>query len=79
MNEAANSAFSLGQIRDLAVGQDAVTELFNSPVVSTALGKTPTTKEMGQVMKAVQTKLQAASLRAEGRAVSEMVKKALAG
>jgi uncharacterized protein YqeY len=47
--------------------------------VAAALGKTPTTKEMGQVMKAVQAKLQAASLRAEGRVVSEMVKKALAG
>jgi uncharacterized protein YqeY len=34
---------------------------------------------MGQVMKAVQARLQAASLRAEGRTVSEMVKKALAG
>jgi hypothetical protein len=34
---------------------------------------------MGAVMKAVQAKLQAASLRAEGRVVSEMVKKALAG
>jgi uncharacterized protein YqeY len=47
--------------------------------VSTATGKTPTPKEMGQVMKAVQAKLQAASLRAEGRLVSDMVKKALAG
>lgn len=47
--------------------------------VATASGKTPTPKEMGQVMKAVQAKLQAASLRAEGRTVSEMVKKALAG
>ena len=47
--------------------------------VSTATGKTPTPKEMGQVMKAVQAKLQAASLRAEGRLVSDMVNKALAG
>ncbi len=47
--------------------------------VATAAGKPPTPKEMGQVMKAVQAKLQAASLRAEGRVVSEMVKKALAG
>ena len=47
--------------------------------VSAALGKAPTPKEMGQVMKAVQAKLQAKSLRAEGRVVSEMVKKALAG
>ncbi|MGA3081176.1 MAG: GatB/YqeY domain-containing protein [Terracidiphilus sp.] len=41
--------------------------------------KAPTPKEMGVVMKAVQAKLQTASLRAEGRAVSELVKKALAG
>ena len=47
--------------------------------VAAALGKAPTPKEMGQVMKAVQAKLQAASLRAEGRVVSDMVKKALAG
>jgi len=46
--------------------------------VAAALGKAPTPKEIGQVMKAVQAKLQAASLRAEGRVVSEMVKKALA-
>ena len=39
----------------------------------------PTPKDMGTVMKAVQAKLQAASLRAEGRIVSEMVKKQLAG
>jgi uncharacterized protein YqeY len=47
--------------------------------VASANGKQPTPKEMGAVMKAVQAKLQAASLRAEGRTVSEMVKKALAG
>jgi uncharacterized protein YqeY len=47
--------------------------------VAAAVGKAPTPKEMGQVMKAVQAKLQAASLRAEGRVVSDLVKKALAG
>ena len=47
--------------------------------VAAAIGKPPTPKEMGAVMKAVQARLQAASLRAEGRVVSEMVKKALAG
>jgi len=47
--------------------------------VAAATGQKPTPKEMGQVMKAVQAKLQAKSLRAEGRIVSEMVKKALAG
>jgi uncharacterized protein YqeY len=47
--------------------------------VTAATGNTPTPKEMGTVMKAVQAKLQTASLRAEGKIVSEMVKKALAG
>jgi uncharacterized protein YqeY len=47
--------------------------------VAAAAGQKPTPKEMGQVMKAVQARLQAKSLRAEGRAVSELVKKALAG
>jgi hypothetical protein len=46
--------------------------------VSTASGKKPTQKEMGLVMKSVQGKLQAAGVRAEGRTVSELVKKQLA-
>jgi uncharacterized protein len=36
-------------------------------------------KDMGTVMKAVQAKIQAGGLRADGRLVSEMVKAALAG
>jgi uncharacterized protein len=36
-------------------------------------------KDMGAVMKAVQAKIKAADLRADGRLVSEMVKAALAG
>src|SRR5208283_482008 len=44
-----------------------------------SLGHKPTQKEMGPAMKAVQAKLQAAGLRADGRAVSELVKKGLAG
>ena len=47
--------------------------------VASATGQKPTPKEMGKVMKAVQARLQAKSLRAEGRVVSDMVKKALAG
>ena len=47
--------------------------------VAAATGKAPGPKEMGPVIKAVQAKLQAAGLRAEGRIVSELVKKALAG
>ncbi|MGA3162229.1 MAG: GatB/YqeY domain-containing protein [Terracidiphilus sp.] len=52
---------------------EAVTE------IAASTGQKPTPKEMGAVMKAVQAKLQAKSLRAEGRVVSEMVKKTLAG
>ncbi len=47
--------------------------------VEATLGRKPTPKEMGVVMKAVQARLQAGGLRAEGRAVSELVKKQLAG
>ena len=56
-----------------ALVADAVAE------VAAASGQKPTPKEMGLVMKAVQARLQAADARAEGRAVSERVKKALAG
>jgi uncharacterized protein len=47
--------------------------------LAAALGHKPTQKEMGPAMKAVQARLQAAGLRADGRAVSDLVKKALAG
>jgi len=47
--------------------------------VAASTGSRPGPKEMGPVMKAVQAKLQGAGVRAEGRAVSELVKKALAG
>ena len=47
--------------------------------VAGAIGQKPTAKEMGAVMKAVQAKLQASGLRAEGRIVSEEVKKQIAG
>jgi uncharacterized protein len=47
--------------------------------LASSLGHQPTQKEMGLAMKAVQAKLQAAGVRAEGRTVSEMVKKALSG
>jgi uncharacterized protein YqeY len=46
--------------------------------LAAASGKALTSKEMGQAIKAVQAKLQAVGLRAEGRAVSELVKKGLA-
>ncbi|MGA9669285.1 MAG: GatB/YqeY domain-containing protein, partial [Terracidiphilus sp.] len=47
--------------------------------ITASSGKAPTPKEIGVVIKAVQAKLQAAGLRAEGRLVSEAVKTALAG
>lgn len=47
--------------------------------VEATLGHKPTQKEMGPTMKAVQAKLQATGLRADGKAVSELVKKSLAG
>jgi hypothetical protein len=47
--------------------------------LETTLGRKPSQKEMGPAMKAVQAKLQAAGVRADGKAVSELVKKALAG
>ena len=64
-----------------ALDESALQALIAAAVqeVAAARGKAPTPKEMGQVMKAVQAKLQASSLRAEGRAVSDLVKKTLAG
>ena len=44
-----------------------------------ASGKKPSPKDMGPIIKAVQAKLQATGLRAEGRLISEAVKSALAG
>jgi uncharacterized protein YqeY len=46
--------------------------------VEASLGHKPSSKEMGLVMKSVQGKIQAGGLRAEGRQVSELVKKLLA-
>jgi hypothetical protein len=45
--------------------------------LETTLGHKLSQKEMGPSMKAVQAKLQAAGVRADGKAVSELVKKAL--
>src|ERR1700691_1082278 len=43
--------------------------------LAASLGHKPSPKEMGAAMKAVQARLQAAGLRADGRLVSELVKK----
>jgi hypothetical protein len=47
--------------------------------LATDEGKAITIKDMGKAMKAVQAKLQAAGARAEGKIVSDLVKKQLAG
>jgi uncharacterized protein len=47
--------------------------------LESTLGHKPGQKDMGPSMKAVQANLQAAGLRADGRLVSELVKKHLAG
>jgi uncharacterized protein YqeY len=59
---------------------EAALEAMVSEAVSeaaAAIGHKPTPKDMGVVMKAVQAKLQVSGLRAEGRLVSEQVKKQL--
>jgi len=56
----------------LALVNEAIAE------ITASTGKAPTPKEIGVVIKAVQAKLQAGGLRAEGRLVSEAVKSALA-
>ncbi len=56
-----------------ALVAEAIAEL------TAASGQKPAPREIGTVIKAVQDKLQAGGLRAEGRVVSELVKKELAG
>ena len=47
--------------------------------VTSLIGRKPGPKEMGVTMKTVQARLQTGGVRADGRTVSEMVKKVLAG
>jgi uncharacterized protein YqeY len=56
-----------------ALVSEAIAEL------AASTGQKPTPRDMGAAMKAVQARLQATGLRAEGRQVSELVKKELAG
>jgi uncharacterized protein len=64
-----------------ALDEAALAALVNEAIaeLTASLGQKPSQKEMGAAMKAVQAKLQAAGTRADGRAVSELVKKSLAG
>ncbi len=63
-----------------ALDEAALTALVSAAVteVEASVGHKPTPKDMGSVMKTVQAKLQAAGVRAEGRVVSDLVKKQLA-
>ena len=64
-----------------ALDEAGLATLVNEAIaeLTASLGHKPAAKEMGLAMKAVQARLQAAGARADGRAVSELVKKALAG
>jgi hypothetical protein len=63
-----------------AAGEEDLRRLVTSTVAELrAQGAQLSSKDMGTVMKAVQAKIQASGLRADGRLVSEMVKAALAG
>jgi hypothetical protein len=63
-----------------AAGDEELSRLVASTLAELrAQGTQPGSKEMGMVMKAVQSKIQASGLRADGRVVSELVKAALAG
>jgi uncharacterized protein len=64
-----------------ALDETGLRELVREAIaeVEVLSGRKPTPKDIGTVIKAVQARLQAASLRAEGRVVSEAVKQALAG
>lgn len=61
-----------------AAGLSALVSQALAEFASTS-GHALTPKDMGPAMKAVQARLQASGARAEGRLVSELVKKALAG
>lgn len=63
-----------------AAGEEEMRQLVSATVAELrAEGGQLGPKDMGTVMKAVQNKIQASGVRADGRVVSEMVKAALAG
>jgi uncharacterized protein YqeY len=63
-----------------AVGEAEIRSMISAAISELSEnGHPPTQKEMGAVMKAVQAKIQAAGVRADGKLVSELVKSALAG
>jgi uncharacterized protein YqeY len=64
-----------------ALDETGIAELVNATLaeLESDLGYKPGMKGMGRSMKAVQARLQAAGVRADGRLVSDLVKKSLAG
>jgi len=62
-----------------ALDEASIAELVNATLaeLEATLGHKPGMMDMGPSMKAVQAKLQAAGVRADGRVVSELVKKGL--
>jgi hypothetical protein len=63
-----------------AAGDEELHQLVTSTVADLRAQGTPLgPKDIGSVMKAVQAKIQASGMRADGRLVSEMIKAALAG
>ena len=62
-----------------AAGEDEIRAVVQAAIAQIAEGGTkPGPKEMGSVMKAVQQRIQAGGLRADGKLVSELVKSELA-
>jgi hypothetical protein len=59
-----------------AMGEEQIAEVVKSTIAEMG---SPTMKDMGTVMKNVMTKLQATGARVEGKTVSDLVKKHLAG
>lgn len=63
-----------------AAGEDEIRAHVQAAIAEIAAnGAAPGPKDMGAVMKAVQARIQAAGIRADGRQVSEIVKATLAG
>ncbi len=61
-----------------AAGEAEIREMVAATIAEmSSNGQRPSAKEMGSVMKAVQAVIQAAGLRADGKQVSDLVKKAL--
>lgn len=62
-----------------AAGEDEVRSMVDAAIAElSGNGHSPTQKDMGAVMKAVQDRIQAAGVRADGKLVSELVRSALA-